>query len=110
MNQTHFRLLFILLIVLIFLLIFGIRYIRSKENMAMIERGMMPAVSDRTSVNWTLICSCLFFGLGIGLLLGNIAANNFMNNSPILAYWIFVSITLGAALLVANTIQEKKFK
>lgn len=108
MNQTHFRLLFILLIVLIFLLIFGIRYIRSKENMALIERGMMPSVPDRPVVNWTLIFSCLFFGLGLGLLIGHIAATNFMSDSPVLAHWIFVSLSLGAALLVAYIVQQKK--
>jgi hypothetical protein len=110
MNQTHFRLLFILLIFLVFLLIFGIRYIRSKENMALIERGMTPPRSDKFVVNWTLVFSCLFFGLGLGLLAGHIAANYFMADSPVLAHWIFVSLFLGAALLTAYKVQEKKAK
>lgn len=108
MNQSHFRLLFILLIVLIFLLIFGIRYIRSKENMALIERGMMPPGSEKFVINWTLTFSALFFGLGLGLLAGHIAANNFMSDSPVLAHWIFVSLFIGGALLVVYKIQEKK--
>ena len=54
----------------VFLMIWGIRYLANKENMAMIEKGMEPRRQRRQSdPSRTLKNSLLFIGAGLGLLL-----------------------------------------
>jgi hypothetical protein len=55
-----------------FLMVWGIRYLQNKENMAMIERGMDPKTRRRqrdADPSQTLKNGFLFVGAGIGLLL-----------------------------------------
>jgi hypothetical protein len=53
-----------------FLLIFGIFYIRSRENMALIERGMNPRQeTPRPRYFQTLKYGLLILGSGVGLML-----------------------------------------
>ncbi len=53
-----------------FIMVWGIRYLENKENMAMIERGMEPKKNRREAdPSRTLKNSLLFIGAGIGLLL-----------------------------------------
>ncbi|MBL7783734.1 MAG: hypothetical protein JNM22_21035 [Saprospiraceae bacterium] len=53
-----------------FIMVWGIRYLENKENMAMIERGIEPRKNRRESdPSRTLKNSLLFIGAGIGLLL-----------------------------------------
>lgn len=53
-----------------FLMIWGIRYLENKENMAMIERGMEPKTNRRQAdPSRTLRNSLMFIGAGLGLLL-----------------------------------------
>ncbi len=108
MDKDIMRLLFIIFIVLIFLLIFGIRYLRSKEIMAMVERGMMPPDARKVPGNRLILYSCLFFGFGLGLLASHFAETYFLADSPGLAKLVFISLFLGAALLVAYKLQEEK--
>lgn len=61
----------------LFALIFGIVYIRNKENMALIERGINPRISDPrprhfVSLKWGLLLA----GAGCGLLIANIIDMN----------------------------------
>lgn len=107
MDKTLFRLVIVLFIVLIILLVFGIRYLKNRENMAMIERGMMPHGGREATFHRVLIYSCCFFGIGIGLLVGYFAGHGFMSDSPILAHLIFVSLFVGAGFLVAYWLQGK---
>ncbi len=53
----------------VFLMIWGIRYLENKENMAMIERGMEPKKKRESNPSRTLKNGLLFVGAGIGLLL-----------------------------------------
>jgi len=78
--------------------------------MALIERGMMPSNTSKFAHNWLITCSFLLFGFGFGLLTANFAAKNLMSESPLLGYWVFISIFLGAALFASFWIQEKKLK
>lgn len=66
-----------------FAMIFGIVYIRSRENMAMIEKGLNPRMKDtrpRPFINlkWGL----LLMGAGVGLLLAFIIDRNVMKHNP----------------------------
>lgn len=54
----------------VFLMIWGIRYLENKENMAMIEKGMEPVRRRRQAdPTRTLKNSLMFIGAGLGLLL-----------------------------------------
>ena len=53
-----------------FLMVWGIRYLENKENMAMIERGIEPQKKRRQAdPSRTLKNSLMFIGAGLGLLL-----------------------------------------
>ncbi|MBT9485120.1 DUF6249 domain-containing protein [Sediminibacterium sp.] len=108
MDKDIFRLLIIIFIVLIFLLIFGIRYLKSKETMAMIERGMMPLEDKKNTGNRLILYACLLFGFGFGLLTSYIVMNHLMSESPGFAVMIIIPLFMGIALLVANRLQSKK--
>ncbi len=51
-----------------FCMVWGIRYLENKENMAMIERGMNPK-NKKLNPSQTLKNGMMFVGAGIGLLL-----------------------------------------
>ena len=78
-----------------FAMIFGIVYIRSKENMSMIEKGLNPRVKDtrpRPFINlkWGL----LLIGSGMGLLLAYIIDTAILPHKP--GTSSSSSITIGA--------------
>ncbi|MBE9584508.1 hypothetical protein IM792_08625 [Mucilaginibacter sp. JRF] len=56
----------------LFALIFGIIYIRNRERMAMIERGMNPHIKPQSAPYQTLKWGLLFIGAGFGLFLANV--------------------------------------
>lgn len=55
-----------------FLMVWGIRYLENKENMALIERGITPTKKRRKAADpsRTLKNSLTLMGAGLGLLLG----------------------------------------
>lgn len=89
-------------------MIFGIRYLKSKETMAMIERGMMPLEDKKNTGNRFILYACLLFGFGFGLLTSYIVMNHLMSESPGFAVMIIIPLFMGIALLVANRLQSKK--
>ncbi len=54
-----------------FMMVFGLRYIKSQERMAMIAKGITPPLEkeERSSPQRTLRTALLFIGAGVGLLL-----------------------------------------
>src|SRR5690606_637821 len=48
-------------------LIFGIRYLTNREKMAMIERGLAPALNKKRNYSMMLAWGLLFVGFGLGL-------------------------------------------
>lgn len=65
-----------------FAMIFGIVYIRSRENMAMIEKGLNPRLKDVSprpfaNLKWGL----LFLGAGVGLLFAYIIDRTMIDHS-----------------------------
>jgi hypothetical protein len=111
---------FILSSISICMLIFGIRYFNSRENMAMIEKGMDPKLKDERrpapfrNLKWGL----LMVGSGVGLFLAYLLDNfvlyniNHFNNSfnhgpnaPV--YFALIAIGGGIGLILSYKIERK---
>jgi uncharacterized membrane-anchored protein len=98
-----------------FAMIFGIVYLRNRERMAMIERGMDPRNDgDRSNMpNTILTWGLLLIGSGLGLLLAYILDSTlpFAKNSDNPAiYFALIAIFGGAGLYLAYHIQRKENK
>lgn len=94
-----------------FLMIWGIRYLENKENMAMIERGMDPKAHkarERRYLNpsKTLADSLLFIGAGIGLLLAIIVSKSWDIGGAGL-YFALIAIFGGLGMLSAYLYEQK---
>ena len=95
-----------------FLMVVAIRYLQSKENMAMIERGLNPAEHKRTNQanpSQTLKNGLLFVGAGFGLLLAIIITNMFQlqGDSSTGIFFALIAIFGGAGLLGAYLYERK---
>lgn len=98
-----------------FALIFGIFYLRNRERMGMIERGMDPTSGAQPSNrNNVLTFGLLLVGAGVGLFLAFILDNTlyFLNNpnsdadgTPL--YFALIAIFGGAGLYLAYIIDKK---
>lgn len=92
-----------------FLMIWGIRYLENKENMAMIERGMDPnqyKKRRRLDPSKTLKDSLLFVGAGLGLLLAIVLSKAMSVDGPGL-YFALIAIFGGLGLLGAYLYERK---
>ncbi|MBX2892606.1 MAG: hypothetical protein KF734_16885 [Saprospiraceae bacterium] len=88
-----------------FLMIWGMRYLENKENMAMIERGMDPKANKeqeqrRVNPSKTLKDSLLFIGAGLGLLLAIVLSKALSISGPGL-YFALIAIFGGLGMLGA---------
>src|SRR4029078_11591390 len=64
----------------LFTMIFGLRYISNKENMAMIEKGMNPReFANRPAPYKNLKWALLLMGAGVGLFLAYMLDNYVLN-------------------------------
>ncbi|WP_211345576.1 DUF6249 domain-containing protein [Paraflavitalea soli] len=100
------------------LMIFGIRYLRSRENMAMIDKGMDPKLNQKRpapfmNLKWGL----LLVGAGAGLLVAYILADyvlfradkwghNDADNPAI--YFALIAIGGGLGLIASYKIEKKE--
>lgn len=105
------------------ILIFGIRYFNSRENMAMIEKGLDPKLKPERrpapfrNLKWGL----LLVGSGIGLFLAylldnfvllNVRSHNFNsgNDDPnVPVYFALIAIGGGIGLIMSYKIERKNF-
>jgi hypothetical protein len=98
----------------LFLLIFGIVYLRNKEKMAMIERGMDPRIQidNAGSRNYVLTSAMLLIGSGVGLflafMLDRAMLQEYDNAAPI--YFAMITFFGGLGLLTAYMIEKKEAK
>jgi hypothetical protein len=98
----------------LFAMIFGIVYLRSREKMAMIERGMDPRNPDtlprNTSV--TLTSALLLIGSGFGLFLAYLLeVTVFPDGYDATAiYFALIALFGGLGLFAAHLIERKEFK
>lgn len=93
-----------------FLMIWGIRYLENKENMAMIEKGMEPMRRRRQAdFSRTLKNSLLFIGAGLGLLLALFITNAFHLEKGDRAGMFFALIAVFGGLgMLAAYLYERK--
>lgn len=97
-----------------FAMIFGIIYLRTKENMAMIEKGMNPKqFANRPAPYRNLKNGLLFLGAGLGLLIAFIIDNNMRNSDdfgrvsePL--YFACIAIGGGIGLIASYAIEKKE--
>ncbi|ULQ57023.1 hypothetical protein KJS94_02280 [Flavihumibacter rivuli] len=92
-----------------FAMVFGLVYLKSRENMAMIERGMNPKeFANRPAPYRNLKNGLLFLGAGIGLALAYFITQYVLHDDENPALW-FALIGIGGGLgLIGSYRIEKK--
>lgn len=93
----------------VFITIIYIRKFSNLERMAIIEKGMDPAIFKKESSSApTLRTALLLIGAGVGLLLGYFLDRAF--DMEEVAYFAMIFIFGGAGLGIAYLIEEKKMR
>jgi hypothetical protein len=110
----------------LFAMVFGLRYINNKENMAMIEKGMDPklkALKPRPAPFRNLKWGLLFVGAGLGLFLAylmdnfllyrvghtaHIAGYDDYNGANVIIYFAMIAIGGGMGLIYSYRIEKKE--
>lgn len=103
-------------------LIFGIRYLSNRENMAMIEKGLDPKLKQERrpapfrNLKWGLLLVGSGLGLFLAYLLDNFVLNNMKTqvaheyndgaNAPI--YFALIAIGGGIGLITSYRIERKQ--
>ncbi len=112
MDTGNLAILMIILVSLgLFAMIFGIFYLRNKERMAMIERGMEP-ISDvpikRDNKSFNLTSGLLLIGSGLGLFIAYMINHYALsdNENPAL-FFSLISFFGGIGLLISYFIENK---
>ena len=93
-----------------FMMVFGLRYMQNKENMAMIEKGIEPKRRSReANPSQTLKNGLLFVGAGIGLLLAIIITSTFQlqGEEGTGIYFALIAIIGGLGMLAAYMNERK---
>lgn len=95
--------------------VFGIVYMiitaRNRERMALIERGADPSLFEtvKKSPHRILKWGMFLFGIGLGIVFGNIlASNDIMNNGA--AYFSMILVFGGIALIAFHLFINKQSK
>jgi hypothetical protein len=93
-----------------FAMIFGIVYLKTRENMAMIEKNMNPkAYANRPAPYRSLKTGLLFLGGGIGLLLAYLIDVNVSSSRDAEAiYFALIAIGGGLGLITSYSIEKKE--
>lgn len=93
-----------------FSMVFGIVYLRTRENMALIEKGMNPkAYANRPAPYRSLKTGLLFLGAGVGLLIAYIIDINMSNRHDNEAiYFALIAIGGGLGLITSYSIEKKE--
>ena len=113
----------ILVPISLFAMIFGIFYLRTRERLAMIEKGISPAENDGrpkpfVNLKWGL----LLVGSGLGLLVaytllrmgfGDRYTNDGLDHSgafnPVFLYFALIAIGGGLGLYISYRIEKKEW-
>jgi hypothetical protein len=90
--------------------LFGMRYLRNKENMALIEKGINPNVNDNRPAPYrTLKNGLLFLGAGIGLFIAYVLDIYVFpeNDKNTFLYFSLVAICGGIGLISSYKVEKK---
>lgn len=92
-----------------FTMIWGIRYLENRENMAMIERGMEPVKRRTPDPSRTLRNGLMFIGAGLGLLLAILFTKSFglEDGERTGVYFGMIAIFGGLGMLAAYIYERK---
>lgn len=97
--------------------VFGIYYLRNKENMALIERGINPRESYRKFSSLTYLkYGMLFIGVGLGLLLAYIIDESIPHKGfqvgpdRVALYFSLIGICGGLGLAISYFIERKEMQ
>jgi hypothetical protein len=105
----------ILVPIAMFALVFGIFYLRNREKMAMIERGMDPRINTDKPIsrNYILTWGLLLIGSGLGLFIAYILDSTLYfskdNDNPAI-YFALVAVFGGTGLFISYLIEKKDAK
>jgi hypothetical protein len=104
----------ILVPISMFTMVFGIVYLRNRERMAMIERGMDPRLNKPKSSGYNTIAltwGLLLIGAGVGLflayLLDHTVFKTFNTEDNPAIYFALIAIFGGAGLFLSYRIEKK---
>jgi hypothetical protein len=94
-----------------FAMIFGIVYLRTRENMAMIEKGMNPKRHANLPAPFrSLKLGLLLMGAGLGLLLAYIIDHNITSaHQPEPIYFSLIAIGGGLGLIGSYAMEKKEY-
>ncbi|MBD0350258.1 MAG: hypothetical protein ICV53_22455 [Flavisolibacter sp.] len=93
-----------------FAMVFGIIYLNTKQNMAMIEKGMNPkAYANRPAPYRSLKIGLLFLGAGLGLLVAYIIDHNMSGGDHEPLYFALIAIGGGLGLIASYAIEKKEW-
>lgn len=100
----------------LFAMIFGLRYLSNKENMAMIQNGMDPKLSrSRPQPYQNLKWGLLLMGAGIGLFLAYLLDhtllnydNGFRGRDSEAIYFSLIGIFGGLGLFISYLVEKKE--
>ncbi len=92
-----------------FAMIFGIIYLRTRENMAMIEKGMNPKqYANRPAPYRSLKNGLLFLGAGIGLFIAYMIDQNMSGKDDEVIYFALIAVGGGLGLIASYLIEKKE--
>lgn len=92
-----------------FAMVFGIIYLRTRENLAMIEKNMNPkAYANRPAPYRSLKTGLLFLGAGVGLLIAFFLDKNIGGWDNEAIYFSLVAIGGGLGLVGSYAIEKKE--
>ncbi|WP_099459360.1 DUF6249 domain-containing protein [Flavisolibacter tropicus] len=93
-----------------FAMVFGIIYLRTRENMAMIEKGMNPKqYANRPAPFRSLKTGLLFLGAGVGLFLAYIIDRNMPSHDNPAVYFSLIAIGGGLGLVTSYAVEKKEW-
>jgi peptidoglycan/LPS O-acetylase OafA/YrhL len=93
-----------------FLMVFGLRYMENKENMALIEKGLEPKRRRlQANPSQTLKNGLLFVGAGIGLMLAIVITKTFQMQQEEATgiYFALIAIFGGLGMISAYMYERK---
>jgi hypothetical protein len=105
-----------------FALLFGVAYLRNRERLAMIEKGLTPVSGDRPRPFINLKWGLLLLGCGLGLLIAwllvrfVVAPHETAQGvdhagafNPVFLYFSMIAIGGGAGLFISYRIEKKEW-
>lgn len=95
-----------------FIMVWGLKFLENKENMAMIERGMDPKANKKqkeANPSKTLKDALLFIGAGLGLVLAVLItqALQLQNGAKTATYFGLIAIFGGLGMLSAYLYERR---